>query len=242
LIEALVSVMNSTVPFASVGGTIIWLGCMVLGAWAQVYRYRWVSTSSQRQQAKWIMFGLLVTIIVTVVWASLVSIFPIQPGPARLAFTLNTGIMFLLFMLLPISITFSILRYRFWVTDIIIRRTLIYGSLTLLLVLLYFGIVTLLQNLVTAVSGQRSPVVIVFSTLANAALFNPLPHRLQDLIDRRFYRRKYDAEQTRAAFAATVRDEVDLEAQRGAIDGSGGNDQPVNASLWLVQPEREITG
>jgi hypothetical protein len=111
----------------------------------------------------------------------------------------------------------AIQRYRLWDIDLIIRRTLQYAVLTGLLVLIYMSSVVLLQGLVENLTGQQSPIVIVISTLAIAALFNPVRIRVQEFIDRRFFRTRYDAEQTLAQFAATARDEVDMEILTSAL-------------------------
>jgi hypothetical protein len=112
---------------------------------------------------------------------------------------------------IPISMGIAILRYRLYEIDLIINRTLVYGLLTAMLVLFYFGSVTALQSLFSLLIGQGNTLAIVASTLAIAALFNPLRRRIQGFIDRRFYRRKYGARKTLEAFSTKLRDETDVE-------------------------------
>jgi len=147
----------------------------------------------------------------------------------------------MLFLLIPCSIAIAILRYRLWDIDVIINRTLVYGSLTVLLVALYVGLILALQALVHAVTGSLSeqPVVIVGSTLVIAALFQPLRRRTQALIDRRFYRRKYNAGKITAAFNSTLRHEVDLDQLREQLLAVVQETmQPAHISLWVRQPSR----
>jgi hypothetical protein len=135
----------------------------------------------------------------------------------------------------PVAIAVAILRYRLYEIDTLINRTLVYGALTAALVAVYVGSIVVLQGLVRALTGQESQLAIVASTLAVAALFNPLRHRIQGFIDRRFYRRKYDAAKTLEAFSAKLRDETDLDALNVELVGAVRETmQPVHVSLWLL--------
>jgi hypothetical protein len=144
-----------------------------------------------------------------------------------------------LMLLVPISLAIAITRYRLFDIDLIIRRTLQYSLLSGLLALTYFGLIIVLQSLFTAITGQRqNDFVTVVSTLAIAALFAPLRRRVQDVIDRRFYRKKYDAAKTLAAFAATCRDETDLDKlTTSLINVVQETMQPESVSLWLKPTE-----
>jgi hypothetical protein len=138
----------------------------------------------------------------------------------------------------PISLTIAIARFRLWDIDLIIRRTLIYSLLTLTLGLLYFASVAVLQSIFSAATGQIAPVAIVLSTLLIAAAFNPLRHYLQGQIDRRYFRRKYDAQQVLAHFAQAARDETDLERLAAELQHVVDETmQPEHATLWLLPGE-----
>ena len=134
----------------------------------------------------------------------------------------------------PTAVGIAITRYRLYDIDILINRTLVYGSLTAMLVGLYFGAIVVLQRLFVATTGEGSTLAVVASTLVIAALFNPLRRRIQSFIDRRFYRRKYDARKTLETFSAQLRDETDLEALSDDLVGVVRETmQPAHVSLWL---------
>ena len=148
------------------------------------------------------------------------------------------------FSMLPVAVGVAILKYRLYDIDIIINRTLVYGSLTLMLALLYFGGVTTTQALFTALTGQEEQpqLAIVVSTLLIAALFTPLRRRIQSFIDRRFYRSKYDARKTLEAFSSQLRNETDLDALGDDLVGVVRETmQPAHVSLWL-RPETAQKG
>jgi len=222
-------------------GTVVQMVLIISLLFFQVYRYLRVSTPVQRQQTKWVVLGLMATIIYLIALFILTSLNPALTQANSLDFLFAEGSYFLAEIIVPLAIAFSILRYRLWEIDRLISRTLAYSILTGILALIYFGCVVLLQNLVRALTGQagQSPLIIVGSTLAVAALFQPLRRRIQRIIDRRFYRHKYDAARTIAAFSATLRGEVDLnELREHLLAVVQETMQPAHVSLWLRPPER----
>jgi hypothetical protein len=227
------------IPVEVVNGTpmIVWgigLITVVISSVVSLYvRYR-RAQEVERQQIKWLLYaGALFAAVYTL------AVFPANES----AFSVLANLLFVASILaMPVAIAVAILRYRLYDIDIIIRRTLQYTLLTGLLALVYFGSVLLLQSLVQTLTGQsRSPIVIVISTLGLAALFNPLRKRIQDVIDRRFYRKKYDSELALVQFAVTARDEVDLEQLVGVMLGVVEKTmQPERVSLWLSEQEGTI--
>jgi hypothetical protein len=214
----------------------LWIG---LGAYAQIFRYRYISTPIQRQQTKYVVWGLVIAFttaflafLVNYLGRSMIASPVVAMQLKLLSLTLT---LLITLPLLPLSVALSILRYRLWDIDLLIRRTLVYSVLTALLALLYFGLVVLLEGALRSLVGSSGQIATVLSTLAIAALFNPLRRRIQDFIDRRFYRRKYDAERALAAFAAAARSETDLEQLSRRLTGAIQETlQPEQVSLWLT--------
>jgi hypothetical protein len=209
--------------------------------YAQVFRYRHVSSSTERQQAKWAMSGLVWWVLVNAVAGVPYLIFLSWPPGAVLPWWVPVvePIYSLSQAIVPLMLTVALLRYRLFDIDVLIRRTLVYATLTVILGTVYVAGVVGAQAAVQALTGQtgQQPVLIVASTLLVAALFNPLRHRLQAVIDRRFYRSKYVAAQTLEAFGATLRTETNLgqlSAQLVAVVRE--TMQPAHVWLWLRPP------
>ena len=204
---------------------------------AQVYRYWRVSTPTERLQTKWVVLGSglgLGGAAAFIAGGGAFGLFTATTSPVA---TLYAGTSISLCLtLIPISIGIALLRSHLFDVDALINRVLVYGSLTGVLGLLYLGGVIALQGLVRVFTGQTSPVIIVLTTLAIAALVQPLRRALQNAIDRRFYRRKYDAARTLSAFSATLRDEVDLGRLReDLLTVVEETMQPRSLSLWLAR-------
>jgi hypothetical protein len=203
---------------------------------AQVHRYRRVSNPVQRQQTKWIVFSILLSIVV-----GFGLEFPtlILPSLNILNNVFATTLTTIMVLLIPLSVGFAILRYRLWDIDVLINRTLVYSSPSIILALIYAGSVFGMQMLFQALTGRSSSqLIIVASTLVIAALFQPLRHRLQQVIDRRFYRRKYDAAKTLNAFSTTLQGELDLaQLYEQLVAVVQETMQPSHISLWLSKPK-----
>jgi len=214
------------------------LGLVVVCAAALFVRYR-RADNTERTQIKWLLYASAAFLVVY--------------GGGFLSGVVGTtalggyiwGVFFpLSVMALPTAIGIAILRYRLYEIDILINRTLVYGALTAALVAVYFGGVATIQAAFRALTGQeqQTQLAVVVSTLAIAALFNPLRRRIQSFIDRRFYRGKYDARKTLEAFSAKLRDETDLEALSDELAGVVRETmQPAHVSLWL-RPEKALKG
>jgi hypothetical protein len=213
--------------------------CLALAVGAQVWRYRRISGPAERQQTKWFALGLIITIIDFAVGNVLTEYRAIQwPAVSPTRFVLTDLLLYsvhnVAILAIPLAWTIAILRYRLWDIDVIINRALVYVSLTATLVVIYAGGVALSQSVVRAAIGETSNVAVAASTLAVAALFRPLRRWVQATVDRRFYRRKYDAARTLDAFGSTLRDETDLgRIQSDLLAAVQDTMQPAHASLWL---------
>lgn len=209
------------------------LACIAIGS--QVYRYRFVSSPAERRQTKWVVFGLVSAGLGTVAFELSIPGSPLGQFSLLTALALDAALWGSL-LLIPLSIGVAIIHDRLWDIDIVIRRTLVYGILTASLALVYFGGVAVAQAVFHTLSGDvdRPQIAIVISTLVIAALFNPLRRRIKGFIDRRFYRRKYDARKTLEAFSATLSHETDLDAlSDDLVTVVKRTMQPTHVSLWL---------
>jgi hypothetical protein len=211
-----------------IAGLLVLLAACAL---ALFVRYRRAS-DTEREQIKWLLYACAVFLVVYV-GGTVGGV----AGSNELGGYV-WGILFgLSLVMVPAAIGIAVLRYRLYEIDVVINLTLVYGSLTALLVAAYFGGVVGLQYVFRGLTGGESQLAVVASTLAIAALFTPLRRRIQSLIDRRFYRRKYDARKTLEAFSARLRDETDLDALTDDLVGVVGETmQPAHVSLWL-RPE-----
>lgn len=216
----------------------------VIAPLSVVVRFR-KARGIERQQIKWPLFSALVGVIG--LGSILIFGFAFGSGLEDLEGSVFAQVLIVLevayVLSFPITIGIAILRYRLYDIDIIIRKTIQYTLVSGILVLTYFGVVTQLEAVLRAVTGQESPLAVVISTLTIAALFNPLRRRVQSFIDRRFYRQKYDAERVLKAFSSTLREEVDLDQLRNSIVGVVEETmQPEQVSLWLKQRDGKRRG
>ncbi|HSH82912.1 MAG TPA: hypothetical protein VLA19_30640, partial [Herpetosiphonaceae bacterium] len=209
---------------------VVLLGSMLASVTSLILRFR-RARGAERQQLKWFAYAAVLLAI---------SIVAGIPGGERLQIVLYSFAI----PCFPVAVGMAILRHRLYDIDVLVNRALVYGALSALLAGVYFGAVVLLQGLARELTGQEeSPLVVVVSTLAIAALFQPLRRRLQEIIDRRFYRRKYDAARTLQAFGTRLRDEVDLQMLTSDLLGVVEETlQPAHLSLWLRGHERTVRG
>jgi hypothetical protein len=201
---------------------------VAVGASSMLARLRHAGTI-ERQQIKWFAYATAVAISGVILKN---TVYP----PVGVMWVWWVGLVLTTVGVVssPVAMGIAIFRYRLYEIDTLINRTLVYAPLTALLVALYFGAIVLLQSVFVALTGEQSTLAVVASTLLIAALFNPLRRRIQSLIDRSFYRRKYDAAKTLEGFSLKLRDETDLEALSDDLVGVVRETmQPAHASLWL---------
>jgi len=212
-------------------------------AFSQLYRYQRVSNPVQRQRIKWVIFAFTVVqlglIGENLFFEILPQVFSALNPPDPLYQAINLLVWNLSPVLIPLSFGIAILRSRLWDIDIIINRTLVYTALTGTLAVVYIACILILQALLSGFTSGNT-VALVSSTLAIAALFQPFRRRIQNTIDRRFYRRKYDAARTIAAFSATLRGKVVLNTlSEQLVAVVQETMQPAHVSLWLQQHDRQ---
>jgi hypothetical protein len=208
-----------------------WYGLGLVAVASLFVRFRRAG-GVERQQIKWLAYTASLVVLGAILAYGVYSATGVR-------WTWQVGLTLLAvgFVGTPIAVGIAISRYRLYDIDLLINRTLVYGALTAMLALVYFGDVVLFQAAFRALTGQESQLAIVASTLAIAALFNPLRRRLQAFIDKLFYRRRYDAAKTLEAFSAKLRDETDLDALSDDLVGVVRETmQPAHVSLWL-RPE-----
>jgi hypothetical protein len=239
--------VGGIVTAAVVAAVFVTFSALAVAALSLVIRYR-RSSGVERQQLKWVAFAALlgasVLVAQQVTWLAMLLTVSVLDGRPLV---INPSLVNLLEVAtnacLYIGVGIAILRYRLYDIDVIINRTLVYGSLTVSLALVYFGGVVTTQTLFRAITGQEHlpQLAVVISTLAIAALFAPLRRRIQTVIDRRFYRRKYDAAKTLESFSTKLRDETDLdELGSDLVKVVSDTVQPAHVSLWLRAPGKSL--
>lgn len=203
---------------------------LVIGAITVSLRYR-DGGAQERLQLRWLLAGVICQFGLLFLSTGLTEALNVDP----------TLVGSLYSIIIPIAIAVALLRYRLYDIDVIIRKTLVYGILSAVLGLVYFGSIILLQSFFSGIVDNQNPLVIVFSTLLIATLFSPLRRRIQAFIDRRFYRRKYNAAQILTSFAAKARDEVDMDSLANAIMVVVVETlQPEHASLWFSPAPKTV--
>jgi hypothetical protein len=212
---------------------LAFLGIVVSLVWSQIYSYRKFSSPEQRRQTKWVVFGTTLAVAGTFPFQLPVDLSLVGGDTPLALLLLRTGFAFS-FLLVPLSISVAVLRSHLFDIDVLINRTLVYGSLTAMLIGLYLGGIVVLQWVFVSLTGEKSTLAVVASTLLIAALFNPLRRRIQSFIDRGFYRKKYDARKTLESFSAKLRDETDLDALSDDLVAVVRETmQPEHITLWL---------
>ena len=233
--------LYSSLPALDIVLGVAFMGFVLGMLGSQVYRYRNVSTPGQRRQTKWVVSGT--TLAITFLLGIFLPFLVVGPRLAEVSPLVLLLIQFFnpfITTLIPLSVGVAMLRSGLFDIDTAINRALVYGTLTVTLALVYLGGVAATQTVFRLLTGQdqQPQLAVVASTLVIAALFNPLRRRVQDLVDRRFYRSKYDARETLAAFGSRLREETDLDRLGGDLVGVVRETmQPEHASLWLRETD-----
>ncbi len=205
----------------------------------QIYRYFFVASPVQRQQIKWLAFGFGLVVLIDLPSSQYLQVLGLN-DPHSLSQLSDPLLLLIGYLPIPLSIGIALLRYRLWDIDHVINRALVYGLLTLILAGVYLGLVFGAQSLLVGMIGRNDGIAIVGSTLIIAVLFQPLRHRIQQVIDRRFYRSKYDAAKIIEDFGATLRSEVDLnQLHEHLVAVVQETMQPAYVSLWVRPPEND---
>ena len=233
LIENLFRELYSRLPALEMISWLVFIGIVVSLVWSQIYSYRKFSSPAQRRQTKWVVFGTTLAVAGTFPFQVPLDLSLIDGDTPLRLLLLSTGFS-LSFLLVPLSISVAVLRSHLFDIDVLINRTLVYGSLTAMRIGLYFGGILVLQRLFIVLTGEESTLAVVASTLVIAALFNSLRRGTQSFIDHRSYRNKYDAAKTLEAFSATLHNETDLDALGDDLVGVVRETmRPVHVTLWL---------
>jgi hypothetical protein len=220
-------------------------GFLLIAIGSQIYRYRVASSPRERQQTKWAVFGFALYALFGTLGA-LILVLPFVAAPAAprpLSTIFGASLLLVALTMPPLCIGIAILRSHLWDIDILIRRTVTYSILTAVLLAVFFSIIIILQQVFATLTGtSQNELITVLSTLAIAALFVPLRQRIQSWIDRRFYRKKYDAQHVLHEFSVTGRDETDLEKLTGRLIAVVNETmQPRSVSIWLKRTlERRV--
>ncbi len=203
---------------------------LLITIFIMVYNLTRVTDIAGRAQVRWIAWGAVITSI-NALLANLLIAAGLSGQPMQIVWFISR----LVLMALPITVAIAILRFHLFDIDVIINRTLVYGTVTALLLLVYLTCVVLLQSIFRLATGQNSQIAVIISTLTIATLFTPIRQRVQEVIDRRFYRRKYNAARILDSFSIAARDEVELESLTAEfLRVVEETVQPARISLWLV--------
>jgi len=215
--------------------TLVFMGCVLGMIGSQVYRYRNVSAFEQKRQTKWVVFGttLAISLLISTMLPLFFFVLRVAETSSFVVLLIGDVIPFIM-LLIPFSVGIAMLRSGLFDIDVVINRALVYGTLTVSLVVVYLGAVVGAQRLLSPLVGVSNQLAVVGSTLVIAALFQPLRRRIQAFIDRRFYRNKYDASRMLERFSSKLRDETNLDRLgEELISVVGETMQPAHVSLWL---------